>query len=108
MYAKLSRIRMSPLKVNIVADLVRGKSVENALTMLRFLPKKAAKILEKVVASAASNAVNNFQQNRDQLYVKTILVNAGPSYKRFLPASRGRAHPLVKRTAHITVYVETK
>ena len=103
MKAHLRRIQVSPKKVNIVAGLVRGKDVGQALDMLKFTPKKAAKLLYKVVHSAIANAENNGKENRDALYIKHIIVNKGPFYKRHLPSTRGRALPIHKPTAHISV-----
>lgn len=85
--------------------MVRGKKVSDALALLKFMPKKAATILYKVIHSAASNAKNNFKQSIDELYITKILVTKGPTYKRSLPISRGRTHPIAKRTSHITVEV---
>jgi len=105
MKAVLRKIRISPKKANLVAGMVRGKKVNDALDLLKFMPKKAAKILYHVVLSAASNAKNNFKQNIDDLVITSLLVTKGPTYKRSLPISRGRVHPIRKRTSHITVEV---
>lgn len=105
MKAHLRKIRISPKKANLVAGMVRGKKVTEALDLLKFMPKKGADILYKVVHSAASNAKNNFKQSIDELYITQILVTKGPTYKRSLPISRGRVHPIAKRTSHITVEV---
>jgi len=105
MKAILRKIRISPKKANLVAGMVRGKSVTQALQILEVMPKKGAKILWKVVKSAASNAQENFKQSVDELYITKILVTKGPTYKRSLPISRGRVHPIAKRTSHITVEV---
>lgn len=107
MKAILRKIRISPKKANLVAGMVRGKSVNEALQILQVMPKKGADILYKVVHSAASNAQANFRQSIEELYITTILVTKGPTYKRSIPISRGRAHPLAKRTCHITVEVGT-
>ena len=105
MKAVLRRIRISPKKANLVAGMVRGRKVNESLNLLKFMPKKGAKILYKVIHSAASNAKNNFKQSMDDLVVTKILVTKGPTYKRSLPISRGRVHPILKRTSHITVEV---
>lgn len=105
MKAILRTIRISPKKANLVAGMVRGKKVTEALALLKFMPKKGAGILYKVVLSAASNAKNNFKQNLDDLIVTKILVTKGPTYRRSIPISRGRVHPVRKRTSHITVEV---
>ncbi|MFA4815013.1 MAG: 50S ribosomal protein L22 [Candidatus Gracilibacteria bacterium] len=108
MKALLKNTRISPKKANLVAGLVRGIMVEDALTQLRFTPKKAAKLLYKAINSAASNAENNLKQNRSNLYIKEIVVTKGPTYKRGVPVSRGRQHPIMKRTAQIRVTVDIK
>lgn len=105
MKAHLRQIRISPKKANLVAGMVRGKKVTDALALLKFMPKKGADIIYKVVHSAASNAKNNFKQSIDDLYITQILVTKGATYKRSLPISRGRVHPIRKRTSHITVEV---
>ncbi len=105
MKAVLRTIRISPKKANLVAGTVRGMGVKEALALLKFMPKKGAKILYKIVHSAAYNAKNNFNQSLDDLLITKILVTKGPTYKRSLPISRGRVHPIAKRTSHITVEV---
>ncbi|MBU0577607.1 50S ribosomal protein L22 [Patescibacteria group bacterium] len=105
MKAALRRTRISPKKANLVAGMVRGKKVSEALSLLKFMPKKGAEIIYKVVHSAAHNAKNNFKQKIDDLYITQLLVTKGPTYKRSLPISRGRVHPIRKRTSHITVEV---
>lgn len=108
MKALLSNIRISPEKANLVAGMVRGAMVNDALEQLSFTPKKGAKILYKVVASAAANAEHNLKQNREKLYIKEIVVTKGPTYKRGVSVSRGRVHPILKRTAQIRVTVDVK
>lgn len=105
MKAVLRRTRISPKKANLVAGTIRGKSVQDALDILKFMPKKGAKLVYKVLHSAASNAKNNFKQPFDELVVTKVLVTKGPTYKRSVPISRGRTHPIRKRTSHITVEV---
>jgi len=107
MKAIIRRVRVSSKKANLVACLIRGKKVQDALDILKFTPKKTAPILYKLVESAAANAKNNFGQDINTLYVKEVIVTEGPTYKRSLPISRGRTHPVLKRTAHITVKVES-
>ena len=101
-------VRMSPTKIAPVADLVRGKSVEDALTILKFTTGKAAEYIEKVVASAAANAENNFEMDRSKLYVAEIYVNQGPTMKRWRAGSQGRAGRILKRSAHIGVTVKER
>ncbi|MBU0981432.1 50S ribosomal protein L22 [Patescibacteria group bacterium] len=106
MKAVLKNARISPKKMNLVAGLVRGKMVEDALNQLRFTPKKGAKILTKVIKSAAANAETNFKQEPKKLFIKEIVVNKAPTFKRSVPISRGRAHPILKRNSHVTVLVD--
>jgi len=108
MKAHLRSIRLSPKKTNIVADVVRGKSVKGALDMLKFVQQKPAKFLYKVILSAASNAEQNNNMKKDELKIKEIIVQKGAFLKRFLPSSRGRALPLHKPTTHISVTLEKK
>lgn len=105
MKAILRKVSISPAKANLVAGIVVGKKVPIALAMLRNIPKKAAHILYKVVHSAASNAKTNFGQPWEELVVTKIMVNKGATLKRGLFVSRGRHHPILKRTCHITVEV---
>lgn len=105
MKAIARHIRISPKKANLVAGLVRLKAAKEALSILKFTPKKAAKILYKVVKSAVSNAENNFKQKLDDLIIKEIIVTEGVTMKRSVPISRGRMHPILKRNSHITVIV---
>jgi len=99
-------IRISPQKARLVADVVRGKDVETAITTLRFMPKKAARILRKVLQSAVANAEQTETIDVDTLYVKEIQINGGPMLKRFRPRAMGRAGRILKRTSHITVVVD--
>ena len=99
-------IRISPQKTRLVADVVRGMDVETAITTLRFMPKKAARILRKVIESAVANADQMETIDVDSLYVKSIQVDGGPSLKRFRPRAMGRATRIIKRTSHITVVVD--
>jgi large subunit ribosomal protein L22 len=96
-------VRISPRKARQVIDLIRGKSLAEALAILRFTPKHGSRIIEKVVTSAAANAENNHNMNRDLLYVASAFVDQGSVMKRFLPRSRGRADRILKRTSHITI-----
>jgi large subunit ribosomal protein L22 len=99
-------VRISPLKVRQVCDLVRGKPVDRALAMLRYMPQKAAFEVSQVIKSAAANAENNFDMSPEDLVVKTIYADEGPTLKRFMPRARGRADRINKRTTHITVVVD--
>ncbi len=99
-------IRISPRKVRLVADTVRGMDVETALITLKFMPKKGARILRKVIESAVANADQMETIDVDSLFIKEIQVNGGPMLKRFRPRAMGRATRILKRTSHITVIVD--
>ncbi len=99
-------IRVSPQKARLVADVVRGMGAEEAITTLKFMPKKSARILRKIIESAVANADQMETIDVDSLYVKSIQVNGGPSLKRFRPRAQGRATKIIKRTSHITVVVD--
>ncbi|MEA4883223.1 MAG: 50S ribosomal protein L22 [Clostridia bacterium] len=101
-------VRMSPRKVRRVVDLVRGKNVDEALTILKFAPQIATEPVSKVIQSAAANAENNLNLNRDTLYIAEAYVDPGPSLKRILPRMRGMADRIMKRTSHITVVVRER
>jgi len=104
--ATLKYLKASPQKVRLVADLVRGKKVEEALAILRFTRKAVAKDLEKLVRSAVANAENKEAgADVDELVVSKIYVNEGPREKRIQPAPMGRAYQIQKRKAHVTVHV---
>ncbi len=103
MKAILRTIRITPQKANLVAGMVRKKPVNDALEILKYTPKKAAKILYKLLNSAVANATTNYKQEKGNLFVREIVINKGPTYKRSVPISRGRVHPIAKRTSHITV-----
>lgn len=96
-------LRISPKKVNLVADLVRGKSAVYAMNFLKLAPKKSAKPLFAAISSAVANAEENFKQKKEDLIVSKIVINEGPTLKRARPVSRGRSHPIKKRTTHIVV-----
>ena len=99
-------VRRSPQKVRLVMDAVRGKRVDEAMAILRFLPQSAAREILNVVKSAAANAENNFQMAPEDLWIKRIYADEGPTFKRFRARARGMASPILKRTSHITVVVE--
>lgn len=99
-------IRISPQKARLVADLVRGKQAETAINTLRFMPKKGARILRKVIESAVANASQNEAIDVDNLYVKTIHIDGGPMLKRIRPMPQGRAGRILKRSSHITVVLD--
>jgi len=99
-------IRISPQKARLVADVVRGMDVDTAITTLKFMPKKGARLLRKVIESAVANAIQTEKVDADTLYVKTIMIDGGPMLKRFRPRAMGRATRILKRTSHITVVVD--
>ena len=100
-------IRISSRKVRIVIDLIRGKQVDEALAILRFTPKAASPVVEKVLLSAIANAENNPPYlNRDNLYVAEVYANQGPTLKRFMPRAKGSASPILKRSSHISVILD--
>ncbi len=104
--AKTRMIRISPTKVRIVADLIKQKNVNEALGMLTFMPQKASFILKKLLNSAIANAKQNKYIDIDNLYVKNIMVDAGPTLKRFLPRAMGRATKIRNRMSHITMILD--
>ena len=101
-------VRMSPSKLKPVCDLVRGKDINEALIILKFTPGKGAQIVEKVVQSAAANAENNHDMDRDSLYVAEIYANQGPTMKRFRAGSQGRASVILKRSSHVGVTLKER
>ncbi|MGH8232333.1 MAG: 50S ribosomal protein L22 [Steroidobacteraceae bacterium] len=103
--AKLRYARISPQKCRLVADTVRGKDVGNALATLRFMPKKGARLVLKVLESAIANAENNLGADIDELKVARIQVDAAPMLKRFHARAKGRGNRIVKRNSHITLAV---
>jgi len=105
--AKLKFTRIAPRKARLVADLIRGKKSEEALNILTFTPKAAARIIVKLLKSAVANATQK-KIDVDRLYVKTIMVDQGPTMKRFMPRALGRATTIRKRTSHITIVLDER
>jgi large subunit ribosomal protein L22 len=103
--AKLSGAQLSAQKARLMADLIRGKNVEEALDILAFNQKKSARIIKKVLESAIANAEHNEGADVDELKVSTIFVNEGATLKRLMPRAKGRADRILKRSCHITVKV---
>jgi len=103
--AVAKNVRISASKARLMADMVRGKKVDDALTMLHFTPSPTAGVVAKAIKSAAANAENGFQMSRDTLRISTIFVDKGLTMKRFRSAARGRVAPILKRSCHITVVV---
>ncbi len=98
-------IRMSPRKVRLVGNAIKGKSVREAMAALLLIPNKAGDPIFKAVKSAAANAENNYNLSTDDLYVVQVVADPGRSLKRFRARARGRAAPIIKRSSHITVVV---
>ena len=101
--ATLRYARISARKVKIVADLIRGKDVDEALAIVKFTPKASSELIEKLLKSAIANAENNHDMRRENLYVAEIYANQGPTLKRIRPAAKGSAVRIRKRTSHITI-----
>ena len=101
-------VRISPLKVNFICKEIRGKQVDEALAILKFTPKKGARILEKVLNSAIANAEHNFGLNREELFVSQAYANNAPVMKGWRPKAKGMAYPILKRSSHVGVIVEER
>jgi len=97
---------ISPRKVRLLVDMVRGKRVDEALDILKFAPTPTARVVAKVVKSAAANADNNFQMSPSDLKIVSIFADGAKSLKRFRPRARGRVNHIIKRSSHITVIVD--
>jgi large subunit ribosomal protein L22 len=101
--ASVKYVSISPQKLRLVIDQVRGLQAEQALATLKFMPQKGAHFVSKAVTSALANAENNFDLNPTALYVRTIYADEGPTMKRFKAGARGRYKPRKRRTSHLTV-----
>ena len=101
-------VRITPRKVRVVLDLIRGKNVAEAFAILKFTPKAGAVVVEKVLRSAVTNAENNYDMDVDKLVIKTAFADDGPTMKRIHPRSRGQAFKILKRTSHVTIVVDEK
>ena len=106
--ATLKFARISSRKIKIVADLIRGKDVDEALAIMKFTPKASSEVLEKLLKSAIANAENNHDMKHENLYVAEIFANQGPTLKRIRPAAKGSAVRIRKRTSHITIVLKEK
>lgn len=106
--ANLRYARIAPRKVQIVLDLIRNQPADKAMAILKHTPKAASEILEKLLKSAIANADNNFNMNKDALYVSECFVCPGPTLKRIRPRAQGRAYHVLKRTSHITLVLKEK
>jgi len=105
--AKVSYVRISSTKVKLVIDLIRGKSVAEAVAILKNTPKAASPIVEKLLNSAIANAENNQGLLRDDLFVAEVFADQGPTLKRYRPRAQGRATRIRKRTSHITIILDS-
>ena len=103
--AKVKNVRIAPRKARLVVDLIRGKAVDEALSILHFTPRAASPIIEKVLRSAIANAEHNYNMDASDLVVTEAYVDEGPTLKRYIPRARGSASRIHKRTSHITVVV---
>ena len=101
-------VRISPRKVRLIMDQIRGKRVEEALNKLSYAPQKGAFILKKLLNSAVANAGANSEMDIDNLYIKRVYADQGPTLKRFRPRAMGRATRIRKRTSHLTVILDEK
>ncbi|MDR3215442.1 MAG: 50S ribosomal protein L22 [Bacilli bacterium] len=101
-------LRIAPRKVRLVADLVRGKSAVEAMVILANTNKAASPLVDKVLKSAVANAINNHMMDEETLFVKEIMINEGPTLKRFRPKAKGIAAPVLKRTSHISIVIGDK
>lgn len=106
--AILRNARIAPRKVQIVLDLIRGKDYEVAMATVKHTPKAASEYLEKLLKSAAANAENNHNMDKNNLYVAECYVCPGPIMKRIMPRAQGRAYHILKRTSHVTVVLKEK
>jgi len=106
--AKLNYLRIAPRKVRLVANLIKGLDVTEAQTQLKFLPKRAAGPILKLLKSAIANAKHNFNLTEENLYIAKITIDQGPSLKRWMPRAMGRATPIMKRTSHLTIVLEER
>jgi large subunit ribosomal protein L22 len=106
--AKLKYAKIGTQKARLVADLVRGKDVNEAIEILAFTPKKSAEMIKKLIESAVANAEQKKVMDVDGLYIKSITVDQGPSMKRFKPRAQGRAFPVRKKISHINVTLEER
>lgn len=98
-------VRIAPRKVRLVVDLIRGKKIGEAISILKFTPRSASPVVEKVLMSAVANAEHNYDLDIENLVVSEAFVNEGPTMKRFRPRAKGSASPINKRTSHITIVV---
>jgi large subunit ribosomal protein L22 len=108
MKANAKNLRISPKKLRVIAEVVRGMNAQEALKFLKFAPKKGADLMYKIVHSALHNATHNDSQNAADLYIDSLIINKGIVYKRGRPVSRGRMHPILKRTSNVKLELQIK
>lgn len=101
-------LRVSPRKLRLIVNAIRGKRVSEALAILRFMPSPSAKLVAKVVKSAAANAENNFQMEPEALTITKIVADEGPRLKRYRARAHGRVSPILRRMSHVTVVVDER
>jgi large subunit ribosomal protein L22 len=106
--AVAKHVRISPRKARLVVDLIRGRGAKEALAILQTLPNRPTEPIYKVLFAAMANAENNFEMDRDELYVAKVYIDEGPTMKRFRPRARGMASRIRKRTSHITIILKEK
>jgi len=106
--ANLKYLRISPRKVRLVASSIKGLNIKEAKSQLGVLIKRSCDPIEKLLDSAVANAVHNFNLQKDNLYISNILVNEGPSLKRWMPRAMGRAAQILKRTSHVTIILDER
>lgn len=106
--ATISRVRISPRKARLVVDMVRGKKVSDAITMMQFVPNRAAEDVEKLLKSVSANAEHNYDLDPETLWIKEIYADDAPQLRRFKPKARGRVGKILRRSCHITVVAEER
>lgn len=106
--ASAQRVRISPRKVRLVVDMVRGKKVTEAIELMKFVPNRAADDIERLLKSVAANAENNYDLDPERLWVKAIYADDAPQLRRFKPRARGRVGKILRRSCHITVIAEER
>jgi large subunit ribosomal protein L22 len=106
--AKVTNVRVSPRKARLVVDAVRGKRVLDAIAIAKFLPQRTAEDVEKLLRSVAANAENNYDLDPEDLWIKEIYADEGPSFRRFKAKARGRVGRITRRNTHITVIAEDR
>jgi len=106
--ASVQRVRISPRKARLVVDLVRGKKVNDAIDIVRFVPNRAGEDVERLLKSVRANAENNFDLDPETLWIKEIFADDAPQMRRFKPKARGRVGKILRRSCHITVIAEDR